>query len=229
MSDEQFHEFHLDGKQMVFLFMASTVVAVVIFLCGVMVGRGVRASRVDPVVGLAAASADQASEVDSAEPPTDVDPSQASPNIPNEFSYPRRLQGDSPAPERIRQTPPEAARNEPAPPPVPEEPSRAPKPEARTNQDSRVEDAKAATAGLVEPPGAGYSVQVASVPKRDDAEAIGKTLLAKRYPAFITSTPTGPKLYRVRVGKYSTLKAAKDVEERLKKIEKFQDAWTVPR
>src|SRR5690349_22958481 len=45
MSDEQFHEFHLDGKQMVFLFMASTVVAVVIFLCGVMVGRGVRANK----------------------------------------------------------------------------------------------------------------------------------------------------------------------------------------
>ena len=85
MSDEQFHEFHLDGKQMVFLFMASTVVAVVIFLCGVMVGRGVRASRVDPVVD--ARGRDKASEVDSAEPPPDVDPSQASPNIPNEFSY----------------------------------------------------------------------------------------------------------------------------------------------
>jgi cell division septation protein DedD len=224
MSDEQFHEFHLDGKQMVFLFMASTVVAVVIFLCGVMVGRGVRASRVEPVL-----EASPSSEVDSAEPPPDVDPSQTSPNIPNEFSYAERLRGDSPAPEHIRQTPPGAARNE-APPPVPEEPSPAPKPEARTNQESRMtEDAKAATTSLVEPSGAGYSVQVASVPKRSDAEAIGKTLLAKRYPAFITSTPTGPKLFRVRVGKYPTLKDAKDVEERLKKTEKFRDAWTVPR
>ena len=228
MSDEQFHEFHLDGKQMVFLFMASTVVAVVIFLCGVMVGRGVRAGRVDPVVDLAAE--EKASEVDSAEAPPDVDPSQASPNIPNEFSYDRRLRSDSPAPEPIRQTPPESARNEPATPPVPEVPSPAPKPEPRTNKESRVrEDATAATTGLVEPSGAGYSVQVASVPKLSDAEAIGKTLLAKRYPVFITSTPTGPKLYRVRVGKYPTLKDAKDVEERLKKIEKFRDAWTVPR
>jgi cell division septation protein DedD len=229
MSDEQFHEFHLDGKQMVFLFMASTVVAVVIFLCGVMVGRGVRASRVDPVVDLAAASEDQASAVDSAEPAPDVDPPPASPNIPDDFSYPRRLQSESPAPEPIRQTPPGSARNEP-PPPVPEEPAPAPKLEARTNQDSRVkEDAKAATAGLVEPPGPGYSVQVASVQKLSDAEAIGNTLVAKRYPAFITSTPTAPKLHRVRVGKYPTLKDAKDVEERLKKIEKFRDAWTVPR
>lgn len=39
--DEGFHEIQLNGKQLVFLFMAATVVAVVIFLCGVMVGRGV--------------------------------------------------------------------------------------------------------------------------------------------------------------------------------------------
>ena len=43
MADEGLHEIQLNGKQLVFLFMASTVVAVVIFLCGVMVGRGVRA------------------------------------------------------------------------------------------------------------------------------------------------------------------------------------------
>ena len=41
MSDDEFHEIQLNGKQLVFLFMAATVVAVVIFLCGVMVGRGV--------------------------------------------------------------------------------------------------------------------------------------------------------------------------------------------
>ena len=42
MSDEGFHEIQLNGKQLVFLFMAATVVSVVIFLSGVMVGRGVR-------------------------------------------------------------------------------------------------------------------------------------------------------------------------------------------
>ena len=41
MADEGIHEIQLKGKQLVFLFMAATVVAVVIFLCGVMVGRGV--------------------------------------------------------------------------------------------------------------------------------------------------------------------------------------------
>ena len=41
--DDGFHEIQLNGKQLVFLFMAATVVSVVIFLCGVLVGRGVRA------------------------------------------------------------------------------------------------------------------------------------------------------------------------------------------
>jgi hypothetical protein len=45
MSDEGFHEIQLNGKQLVFLFMAATVVSVVIFLLGVMVGRGVPTVR----------------------------------------------------------------------------------------------------------------------------------------------------------------------------------------
>ena len=46
VQDDGFHEIQLNGKQLVFLFMAATVVSVVIFLCGVLVGRGVRAERV---------------------------------------------------------------------------------------------------------------------------------------------------------------------------------------
>src|SRR5436190_73889 len=44
-TEDGFHEIQLNGKQLVFLFMAATVVSVVIFLCGVLVGRGVRAER----------------------------------------------------------------------------------------------------------------------------------------------------------------------------------------
>ena len=48
--DDGFHEIQLSGKQLVFLFMAATVVSVVIFLCGVLVGRGVRAERATAMV-----------------------------------------------------------------------------------------------------------------------------------------------------------------------------------
>ena len=44
-SDDGFREIQLNGKQLVFLFMAATVVSVVIFLCGVLVGRGARSDR----------------------------------------------------------------------------------------------------------------------------------------------------------------------------------------
>jgi DedD protein len=44
-AEDGFHEIQLNGKQLVFLFMAATVVSVVIFLCGVLVGRGVRTER----------------------------------------------------------------------------------------------------------------------------------------------------------------------------------------
>lgn len=43
--DDGFHEIQLNGKQLVFLFMAASVVAGVIFLLGVFVGRGVRVER----------------------------------------------------------------------------------------------------------------------------------------------------------------------------------------
>ena len=43
--DDGFHEIQLNGKQLVFVFMALTVVSVVIFLCGVLVGRGVQSER----------------------------------------------------------------------------------------------------------------------------------------------------------------------------------------
>jgi cell division protein FtsN len=45
MAEDGFREIQLNGKQIVFLFMATAVVAVVIFLSGVMVGRGVRAEK----------------------------------------------------------------------------------------------------------------------------------------------------------------------------------------
>ena len=47
MPDQEVHEIQLNGKQLVFMFMAATVVSVVIFLCGVMVGRGVRQPQAD--------------------------------------------------------------------------------------------------------------------------------------------------------------------------------------
>src|SRR5436190_16262228 len=45
LHEDGFHEIQLSGNQLVFLFMATTVVSIVIFLCGVLVGRGVQNAR----------------------------------------------------------------------------------------------------------------------------------------------------------------------------------------
>src|SRR5688500_17478909 len=63
--DDAFREIQLSGKQLVFLFMAVVVIAVVIFLTGVQVGRGVRAER----GGLPAGSQTAAAVPESEAPP----------------------------------------------------------------------------------------------------------------------------------------------------------------
>src|SRR6266540_139477 len=45
LAEEGFHEIQLSGKQLVFLFIATTTVLVGIFLLGVQVGRSVKSDR----------------------------------------------------------------------------------------------------------------------------------------------------------------------------------------
>src|SRR5262245_45718713 len=107
MSDEGLHEIQLNGKQLVFLFMTATVVAVVIFLCGVMVGRGVPAQRGVPV--LAADGSDpttsdearSASAIDAAATPAAASSPSASPASKLGLTYPDRLEEPDPVAEDV--------------------------------------------------------------------------------------------------------------------------------
>jgi DedD protein len=107
--DDGFHEIQLNGKQLVFLFMAATVVSVVIFLCGVLVGRGVRAERgapdsaalVDvPIVDqtTATAGAPAGSDPRNAPPPAAVD----------DLSYFNRLEKPETGQDDLKQSSPKA-------------------------------------------------------------------------------------------------------------------------
>ena len=117
MADEHFHEIQLSGKQLVFLFMATAVVAVVIFLTGVLVGRGARAAVENTAAGgvlegpadsgpapLVPASSPDAVAAAGRPPATGGPPAPAS----EEFSYYTQLQGAAPkaaAPARPPVTP----------------------------------------------------------------------------------------------------------------------------
>jgi cell division protein FtsN len=78
-----------------------------------------------------------------------------------------------------------------------------------------------------DPSGPGIAVQVAAYRDRKDADTLAKQLAAKGYPAFVmdpvkgTSTP----FFRVRVGKYKTLKDAEAVQGRLQSAEQLTNAW----
>src|SRR4051812_6018889 len=106
--DDGFHEIQLNGKQLVFLFMAATVVSVVIFLCGVLVGRGVRAERVVvPETVAAEAPPPDAAPPDATPAPAAAgsDPRQAAPpEEANELTYFKRLEDGKAPVEELKPT-----------------------------------------------------------------------------------------------------------------------------
>lgn len=111
--DDGFHEIQLNGKQLVFLFMAATVVSVVIFLSGVLVGRGVRAER--STVAQAAAlnetpapdAVPPASQTTAAVIQAGADPRTATPPPPaDDPGYTERLEKPSQPAEELKPTAP---------------------------------------------------------------------------------------------------------------------------
>ena len=102
-ADDGFHEIQLSGKQLVFLFIVTTVVSVAIFLCGVLVGRGARAARGEDAEPSATAAAAPAAPqpVADAGPPAAEPPAPAA-ETPDELSYHKRLQGAGAAPETMK-------------------------------------------------------------------------------------------------------------------------------
>ncbi len=218
--DDGFHEIQLNGKQLVFLFMAVTVVLVVTFLCGVLVGRDLQFNRGGPTVE------DTITEGDGEAAP----PPSASADLPGTSSGPvaatepttfhgrlgngqqpeeKLRSGDRPEPPPAKAEPVVAERTAQAPAPAPP-PARAAVPEAPG-----------------EPRGPGLAIQVTAVKERADADQIAHRLIGKGYKAYVVTPAAGtPAVYRVRVGKFKEQREAQSVAERLKTQEQF-DPWIV--
>jgi DedD protein len=245
VQDDGFHEIQLNGKQLVFLFMAATVVSVVIFLCGVLVGRGVRAERSAGEV--ASNSATEAMATTPQQPaaapapaaagsdPTTVAPP---PAATDDLTYFNRLEKQKADKEEKLKTAAEPPAK-PAPAPaatmgqtektVPTEKNAAPEkatpPPAKTAPASvspAPAPAPAAANSEPAPSGQGYAVQVAALNVKSEADAIAKRLSSKGYAAYVLAPASGtPSVYRVRVGKFPTRREADSIAARLKKEEQF--------
>jgi len=213
MADEAFHEIQLNGKQLVFLFMAATVVAVVIFLCGVMVGRGVRAQRGAELAALAATTpVDPTSEVRPApvaeEPaPTSLSSEAASATAEEPLSYPDRLASEGTALESLKG--PAASTSA-----APETRRPEPRNEARSSAAARTRSVSV---------GDGFAVQVAAVRERGEADTIARRLTTRGYPAYVMTPAAGsPRVFRVRVGKFKERREAESTAARLRREEQFK-------
>lgn len=223
-ADDGFHEIHLSGKQLVFLFMATTVVAVVIFLCGVQVGRSVPTQRTQEAF---ADPTPMASAQTPAPPAAAAGPPAAEPPVPpaetDELSYKKRLEGEAtakeslkPAPEPpARTAPPVTARAQPAPAPAPA-PAAAPVPPA---PQPTATTATTATTGT--PQAGTWVLQVHALRDAKAANGIVQRLSRKGYPAFLVASNAPTSMYRVFVGRYKDRSEAERVAERLKKEEQF--------
>jgi DedD protein len=212
MSDQGVREIQLNGKQLVFMFMTATVAAVVIFLCGVMVGRGVNTTHASAATAVTTEPTVDPTSTSQALPRTASDAASSGEPVSSqedlkELTYAKRLEAPEPPPEQTVEpvTPaPVAAIAEP----------KVPAPPVTTA-------AKAVDPG--EPKGNGFVVQVASLRSRNEADTIARRLTSKGFPSFVT-TPgsSGPRVFRVRVGKYEDRKEAETIARRLEKEEQFK-------
>jgi DedD protein len=214
-ADDGFHEIQLSGKQLVFLFLVTTTIIVVVFLCGVKVGRGARAAQAETPDQLVAAATPGTQPVPDTGP-TAAEPPAPAAETPDELSYHERLKGAAPREETLK--PKAETRPEPAPGPAPK-----PTPPASAQGSARAaESAGVPTAGR---PGT-WAVQVIATRDRDMATSIVKRLAGRGYPAFLVAPPAGagPAYYKVHVGRYTDRGEAQQVSLRIKKEEQFQ-SW----
>jgi cell division septation protein DedD len=240
-TDDGFHEIQLNGKQLVFLFMAVTVVSVVIFLCGVLVGRGVRLERAgsEPVGAQELAQGTTTPPP----PPASASTSTGTPATAGEtLTYAQRLNQKEPVKEPLNANSapaPSPASVAPAPAPAPSSAVSAPAPtvpppakgSAKDAKDVKEAAARPATPSpapaAAEPAGNGYAIQLTALRQRDEADAIAKRLTGKGYPAYVMAPDAGaPSVFRVRVGKFKERSEADAVAARLQKEEQFKP-WVV--
>ena len=200
MSDDGFHEISLNGKTLVFIFMATTVLLVVTFLLGVLVGRGARELQGlnQKVLTSDVAEEDLVEEFEMA--PEGVLPEDETVQM-GDLSYPGRLTSPDVMQESVN---PDSGLIEEV---LPSE------------VESIITEQTPLAGSSLESVKVGFTVQVTAVRSREDAEAMLEQLLSDDYPAYLLEPNAPAELYRVRVGQYQDQKEADDMRRRLEEAQ----------
>jgi hypothetical protein len=200
MSDDGIHEISLNGKILVFIFMATTVLLVVTFLLGVLVGRGARELQGlnQKVLTFDVVEEDLVEEFEMA--PEGVLPEDETVQM-GDLSYPGRLTSPDVMQESVN---PDSGLIEEV---LPSE------------VESIITEQTPLAGSSLESVKVGFTVQVTAVRSREDAEAMLEQLLSDDYPAYLLEPNAPAELYRVRVGQYQDQKEADDMRRRLEEAQ----------
>ena len=181
------------AKQLVFLAMTATVVAVIVFLCGVLVGRGMPARGTPGTVATQAAPSGAGTRFGVPEIAADPEAARGSPL--DALSYFDRLSRTDAAPEPLVAPAGELAS------------------ELETAPSSPAPQAAAGVPAVA----ASWVVQVSALRSDDEAGTGAAERVAKGYPAVVVDpAPGAPRaVYRVRVGPYTDRSEANRMRDRL--------------
>lgn len=201
MTEPAFREIQLTKKQLVFLFMASVVLAAVVFLLGVSLGRRLPTSTL--AAGPVAPADDEVAPAEMP-PPTVL--------TADDQKYATELQGSGVVPPASPVPPPVApATSARAEAPAAQAPAAAQTPPVTTT--SKPAEPPAQAASEAKPAQGGWFLQVNAFRSRSNAESEVARLKSRGHAAFVS--PSGS-LFRVRVGPFPDRADAEAASGKLK-------------
>lgn len=200
-----------DPKYVVFLAMMGAGAAAVVFLLGVMVGRGESILDIITGYGGVSASASVVEPLTADTPPAIASTTRSEPLAPSTegggFSYPQRI-GDDEAPDLDGGlgSIPSAARG------------------GEADAAATPAPAESRGGGYAIRRTGGFTVQVTNLRESAAAERMAQRLIEKEYPAFVVAPqPNVPvAVFRVRVGPYPNREEAEQIVQRLEREESLK-------
>jgi len=215
MADDTTRGVHLNEKQLVFVLTAAGVVCGVMFLFGVLVGRGVQADR-GSAADATMISAPQV--VPDPQPPADAAGAKPTGSQTGDLAYAKRLSEPDAPVEPLK---PQATVLPPAAPAAPAAGAAVSADEPRP--PLQAPDEPPAARGTAPTPEGTFTVQVTAVPKRSDADVVVRRLKVTGYDAFVVPPKAGDKtgVFRVRIGAYKTRADAEAVARKIESEGKY--------
>ncbi len=216
-----FYEIQLNNKQLVFFFMAAVAIAVVVFLCGVMVGRGVHDATL-AASGTSIISGPGASRsMQSAVAPADVRQELDFPQRLEADEAEARLEGQASSPETLVASVTKKTEPKQSPSPFTETTETASRPARRAPARSNAGASRPSEPTVIGSERGAFTIQVVALKTEEAAQSLVNRLKESRYRAYLESGGSAG-LYRVRVGRFESRAEAEQVSAKLRDVEKFK-------